>query len=127
RSIWASSDTSIARLVGIVIVLTVFSGSAWSQSPAASYSAAEWTKIVAAAKKEGTVNLYSAQPAPLITRLVAGFKAAYPDIPIEFVRLTSGALQAKVDQERATNADGADVVITSEVAWSEAFAKDGNL
>ena len=118
----ASTMVASAMVAGIG-----FAGSASAQSLAGNFNAGEWTKVLATAKKEGTVNLYSAQPAPLITRLVTGFKAANPDIPIEFVRLTSGALLAKVDQERAAGADGADVVITSEVAWTEAFAKAGNL
>ncbi len=112
---------------GLLGVAATIATPCFAQSLAGNYNAAEWARTVAAARKEGAVNLYSAQPAPLIARLVAGFKSAHPDMPIEFVRLTSGALMSKVDQERSTGADGADVVITSEVAWTEAFAKDGNL
>lgn len=56
-----------------------------------------------------------------------GFKKAYPEIAIEFVRGPSGPLLTKVEQERATGAEGADVSSSTETGWFVARAKEGKL
>lgn len=86
-----------------------------------------WATVVAAAKREGKVNYYSAATAGPIARVVAGFKKAYPEIAIDFQRIPSGALLSKVDQERATKAEGADIANATELNWFVARAKEGRL
>ena len=89
--------------------------------------AAAWAKIVAAAKREGRVSYYSAaNPAPL-ARIVDGFKKAYPDIALDFQRVPSGPLLTKLDQERGSGAEGADVANATEINWFVARAKEGKL
>jgi iron(III) transport system substrate-binding protein len=88
---------------------------------------AAWARVVAAAKKEGRVVLYSGLTISVTTRIAEGFKKAYPDIPIEFVRATSGALLARIEQEKASGVDGADVWFTSEVKWFIDRAKENAL
>lgn len=89
--------------------------------------AAAWAKIVAAAKREGRVSYYSAaNPAPL-ARIVDGFKKAYPDIAIDFQRIPSGPLLTKLDQERGSGAEGADVANATEINWFVARGKEGKL
>lgn len=86
-----------------------------------------WANVMAAAKKEGKVVLYSATPPSLGNRIVAGFKKVYPDIAIEFTRGPSGELLTKVGQEQASGIDGADVFISTEVEWFRGRAKEGKL
>lgn len=88
---------------------------------------AAWARVVAAAKKEGRVVLYSGLTISVTTRIAEGFKKAYPDIPIEFVRATSGALLARIEQEKVSSVDGADVWFTSEVKWFIDRAKENAL
>ncbi len=102
-------------------------GLARAQSLAANYQAAEWAKVVAAAKKEGRVVFYSAQVVPLLQRIVAGFKKAHPDIEIEAVRGPSGELVTKMTAERANSLDGADAFLSTELLWFLERAKEGQL
>lgn len=104
---------------------TLAASAAQAQSISSTYQPAEWAKIVAAAKKEGKVVVYSAPPQT--ARLADGFKKAFPDIPIEATRGPSGPLQTKLDQERAGNLDGADAAILSESGWFIEQGKAGRL
>jgi len=89
--------------------------------------AAEWAKTLAAAKKEGRVFFYGSTPVQAGQRLLAGFKKAYPDIAIDYTRLSSGEMVSRIDQERASGADGGDVWLGAEVLWFQARDKEGRL
>lgn len=95
-------------------------GAAFAQS-------AEWNKVLTAAKKEGSVILYTAQVVPVIERIAVGFRKTYPDIKLEFNRGASGPLLSKIEQERGNNLDGADMFVSTEIAWFDARAKEGKL
>src|SRR5690606_7660312 len=49
----------------------------------------------------------------------------YPEIEIKAVRAPSGEIQARVERERASGADGADVWITSSLGWFLERAEEG--
>lgn len=87
----------------------------------------DWAKIVAAAKKEGKVTVYSAQPPEALASIVNGFKKAYPDIAVETLRGPSSQVFPRVEQERASGLDGGDVWITTELVWLLDRAKEGKL
>lgn len=87
----------------------------------------DWPGIVSAGKKEGKVLFYTGQPTPVAIRLAAGFKKAYPDIALEYVRGPSGEVLAKIEQERATGIDGGDVFLTTEITWFSDRAAEGKL
>ena len=118
---------AVKRVAQVILAVgaAIASGMALAQSIAAGYQPAEWAKIVAAAKKEGKVTLYSAPPQT--ARLAEGFKKAQPDIVIEATRGPSGQLQTKLDQERDTGLDGADAAILSESGWFIEQGKAGRL
>jgi len=88
---------------------------------------AKWSDILAAAKKEKKITLYASVNPPVIDRIVAGFKKAYPEIDVEQQRLTSGLATSRVDQEKANGLDGADVIINSEKLWFLGHAKANSL
>ena len=101
--------------------------SVMAQAPVKVATDTEWKAIVAAAEKEGKVTIYSAAAPAVQTRLKAAFEKAFPRITVEWARFGSGALMAKVDQERSMGAEGADVVATSETSWIDANGKQGML
>src|SRR5688572_28349199 len=85
----------------------------------------DWTKVVAAAHKEGRVVLYATPTPPVLARLKADFEKAYPGIVLEVNRMVGDALILKVETERGSNvADGADVVLGGELVWLEKLAKE---
>lgn len=115
------SSPSMRAVFAVAMGLVACSGALAQQVDPA------WPAVLAAAKKEGVVNYYSAaNPAPL-ARMIEGFKKAYPDIAVEFQRIPSGPLLTKIDQERSSNAEGADVANATEVNWFVARAREGKL
>ena len=88
---------------------------------------AAWRDVVAAAQKEGRVVVFSAQGPSVMERIKADFEKTYPGIRLEQTRMSSGPMMSKLDQERATGADGGDVTITTEMAWLEDRLKEGAL
>lgn len=114
-------------MVTRAFLLIAFLVGAAAGAQAQSYDPAKWAEIVAAAKKEGSVNFYTGVSPNGANLLVEGFKKAYPDIKIFMVRNTGAALTAKVEQERVSGADGADVVMNSERAWFDTRQQEGQL
>jgi iron(III) transport system substrate-binding protein len=114
-------------MAGLILSAAALFGAAPQQAAAQGVSAAEWEKILAAAKKEGKVVLYTATVAPVMQRIAADFAKVHPDITLEWFRYPSGPLMAKVDQERLSGAPSADVVSSTEALWFEDRAKEGNL
>lgn len=106
---------------------TLLSVAAVVAPASASAQAGDWNGIVAAARKEGKVMFYTGQPTPVANRITAGFRKLYPDINVDVVRGPSGEVLAKVDQERATGIDGADVFVSTEVGWFTDRAREGKL
>lgn len=90
-------------------------------------SADVWQGIVAAANKEGKVLLYNAATQAIQTRIKAAFTKAYPGITLEWIRYGSGELMTRLDQERQAGVEGADVGVSTEVAWFEKASKAGYL
>lgn len=118
-----SRALTIAWTVGAVALFSaVAPGTAQAQA-----QSAEWTKVLAAAKKEGRVQFYGSTPVQAGQRVLAGFRKAYPDIAIDYTRLSSGEMMTRIDQERASSADGGDVWLGAEVMWFVAREKEGRL
>ncbi len=88
---------------------------------------AAWNDVVAAAKKEGRVVVFSAQGPSVMERIKADFEKSHPGIVLEQTRMSSGPMMSRLDQERGTGADGADVTITTEMSWLEDRIKEGAL
>lgn len=112
--------TRMALLLAGGLFLSASAGLANAQSAA-------WKDIVAAAQKEGRVVVFSAQGPSVMERVKADFEKTYPGIKLEQTRMSSGPMMSKLDQERATGADGGDVTVTTEVVWLEDRLKDGTL
>ena len=115
----AAMSTFVAALVCAAPLSALAQGSA--------KAGADWEKILAAAKKEGKVVLYTGTVAPVMQRIKEEFDNAYPGITLEWVRYASGPLIAKVEQERKAGVTSADVVSATEVGWFENRAKEGVL
>lgn len=85
-----------------------------SQSPAQSAAPAapqsEWDKVIAAAKKEGTVTIYTSQGVEFVEALKAGMKPF--GINVEMVGGNGGELQLKVETEQRAKAYVDDLFIS---------------
>jgi iron(III) transport system substrate-binding protein len=116
-----------AVMQALFAIPAMFFGATLCLAQSGAYSASEWTKVVAAAKKEGKVGLYVHTVPAVNDRLRADFEKANPGISLELNRVIGVALIAKVEEERKNGTDGADVVILTEPAWLVGLAKAGAL
>ena len=119
-------QTIIRKMVFVTLIGGIF-GSAHSFAQPAAIESKPWAAIVEAAKREGVVFFYGAQSNPVLQRLSDGFRKAYPEIRVEFTRMNSGPMVSRLDQERTTGADGADVAIPTEFTWLRDRVKEGQL
>jgi iron(III) transport system substrate-binding protein len=112
-------------LVAAQFMLACGTTSGGSQ-PASEAVSPEWQKVINAAKQEGTVVVY-ANPAQLTDpAAVKAFQDKY-GITVKLVRDSSGAIIARVDQERATGTVGADVIFHTEVGWFRTRSTAGDV
>ena len=105
---------AMGSFAAVVFAAAAASGGAMAQGALKPASQTDWAKIGEAAKKEGRVALYSSQVPPVLTRMKADFENAHPGITLEYSRYPSGMLN-RIDAERQSGADGADVAIATEV------------
>src|ERR1700739_2192396 len=82
-------------------------------------------ELVEAARKEGTVVLYSSMDLPVGEKLGKAFEAAYPGIKIQIERSGSERLFQRVAQEFSSNIHAADVINTSDASHVIPWKKNG--
>jgi len=111
-------------IAGIAVTAALSSQASLAQNFYKGYQAAEWARIVEGARKEGRVTLYYVSTQPVVDRIKAAFNKQYPGIQLDMLRLVGTELVGKLDQERATGADGGDVAITPETQWAATRATD---
>lgn len=93
------------------------------QASAPTAQPGEWDKVVAAAKKEGTVTIYSGGGADIGKAIGEGVDKEY-GIRVEVVSMTPAALVEKVRAERRGKAPTADAVVFSGVVTLLPFLED---
>src|SRR5450756_1255155 len=89
---------------------TVFAGPARSEAPPPE---AITPQLIEAAKKEGTVVLYSSMDLPVGEKLGKAFEAHYPGITVQIERSGSERLFQRVAQEFGSDIQAADVINSS--------------
>ena len=99
----------------LVVLATAHSGA----------QASNWDALVGAARKEGRVVYYTNSVQATNDRVKADFERLHPGIRLEVSRIAGPPLLAKLEQERQTGADGADVFNTIEIQWIQESAKKG--
>lgn len=107
-------------------LLQAGTGAAIGQTAAfGSSQAADWRAIQAAARKEGRVVMYATIVAPVLQRLKEDFERANAGMVLEYSRIPSATqVAAKVEQERKTGVDGADLAINTEALGLKDVARE---
>ncbi|MCR2793465.1 extracellular solute-binding protein [Microbacterium sp. zg.Y625] len=89
-----------------------------AEQPAPAVSGdSEWQSVVDAAKEEGQVTWYSVAPAEVREGLKAAFEAKYPEITLEILTMGTADMNAALEAEHDTGAEGADVVTSVDYGW----------
>ena len=82
-------------------------------------------QLVDAAKKEGTVVLYSSMDLPVGEKLGKAFEAQYPGMAVQIERSGSERLFQRVAQEFSSNIHAADVINSSDASHFIPWKKNG--
>jgi iron(III) transport system substrate-binding protein len=101
---------------------TVFASPARAEAPP---PVAITAQLIEAAKKEGTVVLYSAMDLPVGEKLGKAFETAYPGIKVQIERSGSERLFQRIGQEFASNIHAADVITSSDASHFIPWKRNG--
>jgi iron(III) transport system substrate-binding protein len=116
------SRRDVLKGAGALAVGTVFAAPARAAAPPPE---AITPALIDAAKKEGTIVLYSALDLPVGEKLGKAFEAAYPGIKIQIERSGSERLFQRIAQEMDSNIHALDVVNTSDASHVIPWKKSG--
>src|SRR5205085_9511507 len=100
------------------------SAGAFAQSVPPGYPA-DYAQVVAGAKKEGKVVVYSALDTKAAQPLVRDFNALYPDVKVEYNDMNSTELYNRYIAEVAAGQGGADVMWSSAMDLQVKLVDDG--
>lgn len=103
---------------------TPFSARVLAQAPPAQGITPE---LIAAAKKEGRVNFYTAMDLSVAQPYVRMFEAAYPGIAVKVERSGSERVFSRIAQEYASKINNADLANTTDASHVYAWKKSGML
>ena len=79
---------------------------------------ANWQKIVADAKKEGSLVIYHQAVPQVLERIVKDFMVQYPEIKVEYRRLITPVTHMQaIENEKASKLDGADITQYANAIW----------
>src|SRR6185295_20217524 len=87
---------------------------------------ADYAQVVAAAKKEGKVVVYSALDTKAATPLIKDFSALYPDVKVEYNDMNSTEIYNRFIAEVASGQGSADVVWSSAMDLQVKLVDEGN-
>jgi iron(III) transport system substrate-binding protein len=82
-------------------------------------------ELIAAARKEGRLNFYTAMDLPVAEKLAKAFEAKYPGIVVRVERAGSERLFQRIAQEMGSNIRNADIVNTADAAHVIAWKRNG--
>jgi iron(III) transport system substrate-binding protein len=101
----------------VVAVAAAMFTALWTPTAVAQVDA-NWQKIVAAAKQEGSVFIYYQTVAPLMDRVIKDFETVYPEIKVGSKRQVQPAEHmALIENEKKANIDGADITQYANAIW----------
>jgi iron(III) transport system substrate-binding protein len=99
------------RPLAVIAALT-----AWPLMPAGA-TAQSWDDVVAAAKTEAALTVYTGTSRPILDQEIAAFNAKYPEIKITVLEGEAADLGARIDQEAASGTPVADLYIAVDSKW----------
>jgi len=85
-----------------------------------------YADTIAAARKEGTLVIYSTTDTPAANPLIKDFEAMYPGIRVQFYELSSGELYNRFLAETASRGSSADVLWSAAMDLQIKLANDGH-
>ena len=97
---------------------------AWAQEVPAGYPAA-YADIIAGAKQEGKVSIYTTTNVGEMTDMLNAFKAKYPGVEVEYLDTGSAQMYSRFIAETGSGSSSADIVWASSMDLILKLAEDG--
>jgi iron(III) transport system substrate-binding protein len=98
-------------LVGTAALLaTAACGGGTSTASAQPTTSANWDDVLAAAKQEGSLQVYSAQSQAVVDHITAGFQKAHPEVKLNVFKTLGNTLVTRVQTEERANQHVADII-----------------
>jgi iron(III) transport system substrate-binding protein len=116
------SRREVLKAAGALAIGSAFAAPVRAAAPPAEAITPE---LIEAAKKEGTVVLYSSMDLPVGEKLGKAFEAAYPGIQIQIERSGSERLFQRIGQEFSSNIHACDVINSSDASHFIPWKKSG--
>ena len=107
------TNPSRRRALASLGVLALSARTAWAQ-----HDEANWQRVVAAAKREGSLVIYHQAVPQVLDRVTKDFMAQYPDIKVEIRRLITPVTHMQaIENEKSTRIDGGDITQYANAIW----------
>ncbi|OAH63930.1 hypothetical protein AYJ66_08385 [Dietzia cinnamea] len=116
------------RAVGAAVAAVVTAGTltaCGSADGSGTGLAGSWEEILAAARDEGEVTIYSNHAPSNLEAVKAAFEREYPGITLTYVRGTDSDLIPRVEVENRTGSGIADVHMTTDAGWIHRSLDEG--
>lgn len=115
----------VVAALGVAAALTLSGCAGGTSTPGTSAAPGSWDAVVQAAETEGSVTYYSNDNAPVDQAIVDAFEKKYPQIKVNYTRLSDQDLAARVQQEAQAGINAADVVRSGDPTLT--VSNDNNL
>ncbi|MEV2226766.1 extracellular solute-binding protein [Nocardia vinacea] len=115
-----------AAVAGIALLICAATAGCGGGKGTSSAVDGSWDDVVAAAKREGSVMIYSSQNPTILDSLKQAWTKKYPEITLEFVRGTDPDMIPRVEVERRTGHGTADVHVVTDATWIADAAATGH-
>jgi len=113
---------SVCRLA-LALCAGTFLSAAQAQAPAG--YPADYSNIIAAAKQEGKVRIYSSTDTNAATPLIKDFEALYPGVKVEYSDMNTTEMYNRVISEKAAGGTSGDVLWSSSMDLQIKLVNDG--
>jgi iron(III) transport system substrate-binding protein len=119
------TSKAMQRLSWASAILAVAAAPALAQDVPAGYPA-DYANVIAAAKKEGAVTIYTSTDQAQAQPFLDAFAKKFPGIKVEYNDLGTNGAYNRVISEAAAGQVGADVVWSSAMDYQVSLVKDGH-
>lgn len=114
----------ILATIGTIVLATGCATVAPTADAVAPTASGSWESVVAAAKKEGELQVWAELGAGVAESIQAAFAQEYPEISVTVTSVPPPNLTQRVDAEQAARLTTVDVILQTNRGWRDAHAAD---
>ncbi len=119
--------TRLGALFAAVAASAVLLTTPAAAQDAAALCGSGWNQVLAQAKKEGEIMMYSTRAEADNQRLLGGFMKKYPEIKATSIRLIGNRMNERIDQEMKAGVPTGDLMVFTDPSWMAEKVKQNAL